>query len=245
MSLRIFFLSTLYVILLAPIAAAEPAAPLKPFTATYEAKFRGFGVTATRELSGGNGNWRLDFDVHSMFASIEEYSRFLDDQSQLRPQRYELHKSGLGRKQRLALNFENDAKSSDARRVVNLSDARRNIDNAPSDIQDKLSYQLQLALDLAAGKQPLQYQVADGRKIREYEFEVIGNEQLQTPLGAVDTIKVRRLRDGDAERATTIWFAPGWNYALVKLVQHEDDGKNYQIELTKLSIEGNDVTTHR
>lgn len=221
------------------VSAGALAQQLKPFTASYAAKYSGFGVTATRELSGRNGNWRLDFNAHSMFADIREYSRFRNQSGLLSPQHYEYHKTGLGKDRHTVLNFEPDRQ-----RVVNLSNADHTVDNSPAIIQDKISYQLQLALDIAAGKKNLKYQVADGKRIKEYEFAVAGNEQLQTPLGLVDTIKVQRVRN-DSDRSTTIWFAPKWNYALVKLMQREEDGKDYQISLTELSLDGKNVTADK
>ncbi|MBB3061827.1 DUF3108 domain-containing protein [Microbulbifer rhizosphaerae] len=212
--------------------AQEPK--LKPFTATYAAKYSGIGVTATRELSGSGGNWRLDFNAHSLFADIREYSRFIAANNQLSPRHYEYHKTGLGKDRHTVLNFEQG-------RVVNVSDKSRTLENVPNHIQDKLSYQLQLALDVATGKETLSYKVADGKRIREYEFSVVGKELLQTPLGEIETIKVQRVRDGDSDRETSIWFAPKWDYALVKLMQ-EEDGKSYQISLTKLSIDGKNIS---
>jgi len=205
---------------------------LQPFTATYEAKFSGFGVTAERKLSGSPESWRLDFSADSMFAKIAEYSRFAQQGGRLLPQHYDYKKTGLGKDRHTALNFDHDAK-----RITNIYDKNRSIDNAPKNIQDKISYQLQLALDVAAGKEKLEYRVANGKKIRHYKFRVVGEEQIKTPMGLVDTVRVQRVREGD-ERETDIWFAPAWNYALVKLKQQEDDGKNYQITLTKLSING-------
>ena len=211
---------------------------LQPFTATYQAEFSGFGVTAERKLSGSPESWRLDFSAHSMFAKIEEYSRFSQTENRLIPQHYDYQKSGLGRDRHTALNFENAQ-----RRVVNVYDKSHTIENAPAHILDKISYQLQLALDVAAGKTTLNYDVADGKKIRHYEFRIAGKEKIKTPMGLVETIKVQRVRAQDAERVTNIWFAPEWNYALVKLMQREDNGKSYQITLTKLSINGKPVST--
>lgn len=210
---------------------------LTPFSATYQAEFSGFGVTAVRTLSGNPQSWRLDFSAHSMFAKIEEYSRFAQKGLRLVPQHYDYQKSGLGKDRHTALSFEENAN-----RIVNVYDKSRSIDNAPQNIQDKISYQLQLAIDVANGRTPLKYQVADGKKIREYEFEIAGREKLKTPMGLIETIKVQRVRAEDAERVTNIWFAPEWNYALVKLMQQEDNGKSYQITLTKLSIDGKQVS---
>ncbi|TLM73932.1 DUF3108 domain-containing protein [Microbulbifer harenosus] len=216
--------------------SAPPAQVLVPFSATYQAEFSGFGVTAERRLSGNQNSWRLDFSAHSMFAKIEEYSRFTQQGLRLIPQHYDYQKSGLGKDRHTALNFEDNAS-----RVINVYDKSRSINNAPENVQDKISYQLQLAVDIANGKSPLKYLVADGKKIREYEFEISGKEKLNTSMGVIETIKVQRVRAEDAERVTNIWFAPEWNYALVKLMQQEDNGKSYQITLTKLSIDGKEV----
>ncbi|MEW5249312.1 DUF3108 domain-containing protein [Microbulbifer discodermiae] len=218
--------------------SALPAlgAELRPFNAVYQASYNGLGVEATRKLTGRDNNWRLDFNADSIFAGIDEYSRFVLHGDQLRPLHYEYKKSGLGRGREIALNFE-----AEQRRVVNLTNPKRSLEEVPQDVQDKLSYQLQLALDIAAGKEKLEYRVADGRKIRAYKFSVVGTETLQTPMGQVETIKVQRLREGDAQRETVIWFAPAWNYALVKLWQQEEDGKSYQIALTELTIDGKNL----
>lgn len=217
-------------------ATSPPPQVLIPFSATYKAEFSGFGVTAERTLSGNANSWRLDFSAHSMFAKIEEYSRFGLQGLRLVPQHYDYQKSGLGKDRHTALSFEDNAT-----RVINVYDKSLSVDNAPDNIQDKISYQLQLAIDIANGKSPLKYQVADGKKIREYEFEITGREKLKTSMGLIETIKVQRVRGQDAERVTNIWFAPEWNYALVKLMQKEDNGKSYQITLTKLSIDGKEV----
>ncbi|MFV8783275.1 DUF3108 domain-containing protein [Microbulbifer sp. SA54] len=213
------------------------AAVLQPFTATYKAEFSGFGVTAERKLTGTPESWRLDFSANSMFAKIEEYSRFAQQAGRLVPLHYDYKKTGLGKDRHTALSFE-----STQRRVINVYDKDHTIESAPKDIQDKISYQLQLALDVAAGKKELKYDVADGKKIRHYEFRVTGTEKIDTPMGSVETIKVQRVRAQDSERVTNIWFAPQWNYALVKLQQQEDNGKSYQITLTKLSIDGKAVS---
>ncbi|WP_255872813.1 DUF3108 domain-containing protein [Microbulbifer elongatus] len=245
-----FFLSTLLTGLPSYAQSEADSAPpatntaasnvLVPFTAIYEAEFSGFGVKAERKLTGSPQSWRLDFSAHSMFAKIEEYSRFAQQGTRLTPQHYDYQKSGLGRDRHTALSFEDDGK-----RILNIYDKSRSIENAPANTQDKISYQLQLAVDIANNKTPLKYQVADGKKIRDYEFEVAGEETISTPMGKVNTIKVQRVRDEDAARVTNIWFAPEWNYALVKLMQREENGKSYQITLTKLSINGKQISAQK
>ncbi|WP_334079183.1 DUF3108 domain-containing protein [Microbulbifer sp. M83] len=209
------------------LALAASAQGLEPFSATYSASYNGIKVEARRELSGAGDNWRLDFRADSFLADIREHSRFSLADASITPRHYEYRRTGLGRNRHTSLNFENG-------RVVNVSKPDRTLENVPKDIHDKISYQLQLALDVAAGKEDLVYQVADGKRVRTYRFAVAGTEKLQTPLGPVDTVKVERVREEGADRTTYIWFAPEWNHALVKLMQ-EEDGETYQISLTKFS----------
>ncbi|WP_444931921.1 DUF3108 domain-containing protein [Microbulbifer sp. SSSA002] len=213
------------------------AAELEPFKATYAARFNGISITATRELSGQDGNWRLDFDSSALFASITEYSRFTSENGHISPRHYEYHRKGLGRNRTTVLNFE-PAKGL----VLNVHNPEQDLKDVPPNVLDKVSYQVQLALDIAAGKTDLQYQVADGKKIRNYKFNQIGTETLKTPLGPVETIKVARMRSKNSGKETTVWIAPQWNYTLVKLIQREENGKKYQINLTNLSINGKKVT---
>ncbi|WP_250464540.1 DUF3108 domain-containing protein [Microbulbifer litoralis] len=236
MPFRFFTLLAFLLFIVAPAGAQE----LKPFEATYEARYSGIGVTAVRRLTGEGDNWRLQFNADSFLADIREFSRFREQGDQLAPQHYEYHKTGLGRDRHKVLRFEPEQ-----RRVINVRDEKRTLDNVPAGIQDKLTYQLQLALDVAAGRKKLQYAVADGKRIRHYKFAVSGRETIETPLGPVEAIKVERIREEDADRETTIWFAPQWDYALVKLKQQEEDGKTYQISLTKLITDGKSVSTNQ
>ncbi|QFT54061.1 DUF3108 domain-containing protein [Microbulbifer sp. THAF38] len=227
------FISSLFFLLL---SSQSIASQLEPFKATYTARYNGISVTATRELTGQEGNWRLDFKTSALFASIKEYSRFTNQDGSITPYHYEYRRKGLGRDRGTVLSFEPDKNM-----VLNVSNPERDMENVSPNILDKLSYQMQLALDVAAGKENLQYEVADGKKIRKYTFAQEGTEVVKTPMGKIEAIKVRRVRDADSERETTVWIAPQWNYALVKLVQLEENGKKYQITLKNLSINGKTV----
>ncbi|GAA5441918.1 hypothetical protein Misp06_00079 [Microbulbifer sp. NBRC 101763] len=230
-----FLVSSLFLFLLTSQTLANQ---LEPFKATYTARFNGISVTATRELTGQQGNWRLDFSTNTLFASIKEYSRFTSENGHITPYHYEYRRKGLGRNRGTVLNFEPDKGM-----VLNVSNPERDLKDVPPHILDKVSYQLQLTMDVAAGKEDLQYEIADGKKIRKYTFAREGTETLDTPMGEIETIKVRRVRDADSARETTVWIAPQWNYALVKLVQREENGKKYQITMTNLSINGKNVSS--
>lgn len=90
----------------------------------------------------------------------------------------------------------------------------------PPETQDKLLYQLTMMIDLQAGKKTLRYDIADGGILKEYEFAVLGEERIETPVGRLETVKLKRIGD---ERHTTIWCARKLDYLPVRIEQQEKD----------------------
>ena len=50
-------------------------------------------------------------------------------------------------------------------------------------------------------------------------FKVEGNEQITTPAGSFNAVKVVRDRGEKSSRKTWIWFAPELDYMIVKIHQ--------------------------
>ena len=59
---------------------------------------------------------------------------------------------------------------------------------------DDANYVLAMLLDLGTGKDELTYTVADGGLLKTYRLERIGEETLETSLGTMNTVKIRRIR---------------------------------------------------
>jgi hypothetical protein len=87
--------------------------------------------------------------------------------------------------------------------------------------QDKLSYQLALRQDLLIGKKILSYQIADGGLIKTYQFQVVGNETITTPLGTFDTLKLIRLPIPGKEDVT-LWLAKQLHYQVIRVAQQKN-----------------------
>lgn len=209
----------------------------KPFKAVYEAKYGGLSVTATRTLRSVDGNaMELRFLASSWLAKIEEVSTFTwGTEGQLIPQHYLYKRSGLGRDRNAELNFDWQTQ-----KVVNNVQNKPWTMPVPSDAQDKLSYQLQLRHDVHNRKTDMNYQVADGGRIKHYQFEVQGEEVLTTPVGKLNTTRVKRIRD-DNERVTILWLANDWDHLLIRIQQQEEDGKHYEINLASAELNGTPV----
>jgi hypothetical protein len=214
------------------IASADET--LSVFDNQYKAKLYGFSIDVRSRLTPSpDGSYELYFKADSLIGSVTETSSLNWDATTqiVKPRHYTYKRSSLAKSREEELNFDW------AKRIV--SNPLNNTNWAMTgnhDIQDDLSYQLQLRQDLLAGKKKFIYHISNGKKIKEYYFEVVDEETLDTPLGDVQTVKVKRSYTNDA-RATYAWFAKDYQYLLIRLQQEENDSI-YTININKASLNG-------
>ena len=115
-------------------------------------------------------------------------------------------------------------------------------------VMDKLLYQLAIMYDLQNGRTPASYRIADGGGIKTYDFEKLGEEVVETPLGSFNTIKMIRHKPGSS-RKSVFWCAPGLAFLQVKVEHTEKDGsttvavlKSLQGELQLSANDANDIS---
>ena len=212
---------------------AEQKAPVE-FDNLYKARLYGFNLTVINRLTKiSDTEYDLLFKADAMIGTVVESSRmeWQPGKGAMRPLHYQYNRSGLGKKRKADLLFNWQDNS-----VINKVDNSRWQMKIVENVQDKLSYQVQMAQELSAGKKKFTYQIADGGELKEYSFEVMGEEILETPLGKVNTLKVKRSRSNN-KRVTYAWVAPDWHYLLVRL-QQEEGGKTNTIYITQAKIDG-------
>ncbi len=90
-----------------------------------------------------------------------------------------------------------------------------------------LSYQFAMRQDLLDGRRELAYPVVRRGRLKEYRYLIQGEEILDTPLGELQTLKLKRDRDS-SDRETYLWVAVNLDYLPVKLHQQED-GEDYEM----------------
>lgn len=221
--------------LLTSIAQAADAP--KTFNNEYKAKLYGFNITVTNRLTKTADNqYDLLFKAESMIGSITEQSKMQWNPAQqnITPLHYSYARRGLSKDRTAELSFDWKNKTV----TNNVQKTSWQMDIAQK-VQDKLSYQIQMQQDLLNGQKNFVYQIADGGRLKEYKFVTVGEEMLDTPLGKVNTIKVKRSREND-ERVTYAWLAKDWNYLLVRL-QQEEKGDAYTIYIHKATLDGKTI----
>ena len=106
----------------------------------------------------------------------------------------------------------------------------------PAETQDKLSVLLALRLDLEqAEDQPGSehlYKVADGGRLKDYRFRVLGREALPGPDGDRDTLAVERTKD-EHEPDYRLWLDPARRLLPVR-VEREEGGSLYVMQLVRV-----------
>ena len=213
----------------------EPA--LVPYHLVYDATIKGMDIQAERYLEREGDSYKLVSKADTLLASITEKGTFkIDSTGHILGQQYTYERNIFGIKKNESLTYDRSAG------VANYQKKKKQRQvKLDSDYLDKLTYQIQLQRDLIRGKTPLQYQVIDRGKIKQYNFEIMGEEIVDTALGPINTVKVHRVRK-DSDRETYLWFAPQMNYLLVQIWQNED-GDDHRITLKEGTVDNKPITT--
>lgn len=226
------FLITLLASTFSYAAENDTTIALKEFIATYQADWDdsiSLSANAIRQLKQLPDNqWQLKFEAESLFASINESSNFNWDNSVISPLHYKYKRSVLGKKRSAEVYF----KQSENQAVDTLDNPKWRLETTP-ETQDKISYQLMLQLDIAAGKSEVEYMVIDKGQLKHYKFILEAEEKVTAPIGTYETIRVKRVRKSDSPRETYIWFAPKLGYQIIKLLQIEKKKKKSYTLLLK------------
>lgn len=209
---------------------------LKPSVAEYSATFKnGIPISGTARhtlIQLSHNIWRYQFNVDSFFADINESVYFQWHDGRVVPITYHYKRSSWAvsnRRATLEFNWKEHKVLNDVQGIPWSMEI-------PDDAIDKLGYQLQIKLDLMNGKRDLVYQVADGGYLKTFHFAIQGEETIQTELGEVTAVVVKKVRSESDKRDSTLWFAKEWEYLLVKLIQVESDGERYEINIKSTDV---------
>ncbi|MGH8248316.1 MAG: DUF3108 domain-containing protein [Gammaproteobacteria bacterium] len=207
-------------------ALAQGALP-GDFEASYSLYSRGAKIAKMqrvfRRLGNGLYLYRSETRTTGLIAlfrkdHIVEQSTWLLNKDSLRPLQYLYEHNGGSKDRNVAVIFDWDT-----RRITNTVNGQSWLIPAEPDVMDKLLYQFAVMYDLRSGRTPQRYTIADGGKIKSYDFQALGEETIETPLGSLQTLKFSRHREG-SDRETTLWCAPKLEFLPVKVENIEKDG---------------------
>jgi len=219
------------------VTASAAAVFTDEFSAEFALEARGMIVGRTLWTLTREGGDRVVYESESKptgFASlvlddhIVERSEWRLEDGELRPAAYRYDRSG--RKEReVAVAF-------DWKRGLTENTSGGETWHMPIEpgTLDKLGYLFAMMHDLARGERELSYTITDGRKLKTYRLRAVGTEILETDLGRLETLEVRRVRE-DNRRETTFWCAPRYRFLPVKVEHREKDGSVIRLYLRSVA----------
>ena len=221
------------------IAATPVTAPsaLQPFTASYAVVWRGLNAGTTElDLARGpdgelvyasRGNARGLF--RAVFSDEITQTSWLELTPQgVRPIRYRADDGSSATKRDISLDFDWETK-----RVRGTAEDQ--VVDAPLEpgVQDAMSIQVAMLLDLLRGQKPGTYRLFDKDKVKEYLYTYQGEERLKTAVGEVDTVIYTSQRAG-SKRVTRTWYAPSLGYIAVRGEQLRDGKREWVMDIRTL-----------
>ncbi|ARN72972.1 DUF3108 domain-containing protein [Oceanicoccus sagamiensis] len=223
-------------LLLACSASINADTLLKPYQAIYGTKLGGISAEMEQTLNKeAAGHWQLRSYASLLFASVEEQASFTEADNQLTPLSYR-YNNKLSSKRNSELVFDPKQKT-----AVDRLHSKKPL-TLPDNSYDKLSFQIQLQLDLLKDPEFSQrtYHLVERKKLKNYQVKLLGEETLNTALGKFSTIKLEQRRPGK-DKYTLMWLAKDWNYFLLRVVRIDEGEQEYQIDLKQAELDGRKI----
>lgn len=215
---------------------AGHAADPRPFVGTYETSYGVMSARGERRLDAlPDGRWKMENHAKVLMVDVVEKSTFTLQAGHVNSLNYEFV-NPLSKDRSYVLDFDwtaNTATERTEKTVVKLE----------PNVYDKLSYQLQMQMDVCASPDRFtkDYTVVDRKRLKTYRVEFVRREPQKTESGILDTVHLRQYRPDKRDgKDTLIWLATDWNCLLVRLDQHEGNDV-ISLKLVKAKVAGLDV----
>jgi Protein of unknown function (DUF3108) len=110
----------------------------------------------------------------------------------------------------------------------------KGVEEMPPNTQDRVSYLLAVAL-MPGHNKNMKFSIFDGKGQSRHEYDVDGNEKLQTPFGEFNTVKIVRRYEPGAKDRVEVWLAVEPGYLPVRVVNVDKDGRRCEHVAKRIS----------
>jgi hypothetical protein len=224
----LFTIATAWV---APINASTHS-HLEPFRAVYDMYRQGDRLgSGKRELTFNNdGEYSLLLQSKLKWLIFSdkrfEKTNFTIKSGKVKPIDYYYKRSGTGNDDKIKIEFQKSGTLS----VVPKNSKKSAPDEWQEGWQDEMSLHAQIQLDLKNGATLFEYDVVtNSGQLRNYKFEVIGEELISTGLGRFKAIKVARIYENKKFYAQHAWFIADMDYTLARLWRMKKGVEQYDL----------------
>ena len=118
--------------------------------------------------------------------------------------------------------------------LITSGDNKRNVP-LPEQAQDLLSFIYQLAVT-APQSGIVRMNITNARKLDRYDYQVIGEEILETPLGTLKTLRLSKVRAPN-EDGVDIWLGVDYHYLPVKVKLTDKHGDSVEQVANQITLQ--------
>jgi hypothetical protein len=86
------------------------------------------------------------------------------------------------------------------------------------------------------GNKELNVNLTDGRRVTSYRYAIVGRETLNTAIGDIATLHVKKVQEGDDKRAFDVWLATERSYVPVRIRYTEKDGTAFDSLVESINV---------
>jgi hypothetical protein len=79
--------------------------------------------------------------------------------------------------------------------------------------------------------------IADGRRVTDYVYRIIGKETLKTPLGEMETLHFQKVQEADDKRGLEFWLSVDRHFLPVKIRFVEKNGTVVDSTVTRIAYQ--------
>ncbi|GAA5219269.1 DUF3108 domain-containing protein [Corallincola platygyrae] len=212
---------------------SEAPAPVRPYHAEYKV-FRGgseYG-SGKRTLKQVEDNlWYLETETNISWLFLSdkrnEKSWFEVHPDRVTPIQYRQSREGTGPDFLSLVGFDHRLK-----KVKEFGDYDEFEAVYEDGILDGASYQFQMMRDIASGESDASYPLIMNGENKHYRYRVVGEEQLTTPMGDINTVKLERVRSSK-KRQTFVWLAKDYGYVVARIWQAKSGSEQADLQISK------------
>ena len=219
-------------------AGADSNQPYPEFVAQYDAMANGFGIGGVTISLRRNGKDKYLYQQESHSSGIAalfgdnksiESSLWQLDDGRIKVLEYQSQHKGGDDDDNEHLLFDWDNTT-----VRNIGAGEHWEIPLPANTLDRLVMQLAMLFELRNGKTEFNYQVPRQGRIKNYSFELLGEDEIELTSGMYKTLKVGRTND-DRDQSW-VWSAPELDYFPIRFLKKKQSGIKIELVLRKLDF---------
>jgi hypothetical protein len=215
-------------------SASGADAGIAPFSAHYQADWKTISVgTSDLELKNdtepGRYVYTWTITAHGIFRiayrdDLIQTSWFSIDADHVRPAKYH----AVDGPSTVDLQFDwgsGRARGTSETKAVDLP--------LKDGVQDVMSIQVEVMLDLKRGDLPNTFQIIDKDELKDFIYTQEGTAKIRTAIGTLDTVIVSSRRSGN-NRILRMWFAPSLGFVPVQAERTRDGKLEFAMRIKSL-----------